>query len=106
MPNQQPKNLSEVIEEFEKTKFATGGGVAFECSDYEGMHVELKSFIRQVWSQALEYGASIIPPNEFLKVPTSKEDEEDELFNNARTEGENFGLGRARYALLEEAKKV
>ena len=31
--------------EFEKTKFAIGGGSSFECSDFEGMYVELKQFI-------------------------------------------------------------
>lgn len=33
--------------EFENTKFAKGGGLAFECSDYEGMYVELKDFIKK-----------------------------------------------------------
>lgn len=33
--------------EFENTKFAKGGGLAFECSDYEGMYIELKSFIKK-----------------------------------------------------------
>lgn len=33
------------LEEFEKTKFAKGGGYSFECSDYEGMYDDLKSFL-------------------------------------------------------------
>lgn len=40
--------------EFESTKFATGGGLAFECSDHEGMYVELKSFIHKAIAQSLQ----------------------------------------------------
>ncbi|TVL99548.1 MAG: hypothetical protein CV087_17465 [Candidatus Brocadia sp. WS118] len=34
-------------ERFKKTKFARGGGLSFECSDYEGIYEDLLSFIRQ-----------------------------------------------------------
>ena len=42
------KNLkSEILKSFEETKFAKGGGSCFECSDYEGMYVDLKSFLSE-----------------------------------------------------------
>lgn len=46
--------LTKKLEEFDKTKFATGGGSSFECSDYEGMYVELKSFLRTFYLEIIE----------------------------------------------------
>ena len=47
-----------IIGEFKGTKFAKEGGSCFECCDYEGMYVELKSFIlhfaRQIATEAIE----------------------------------------------------
>lgn len=41
-------NIQKIIQEreraFDETKFAKGGGSSFECSDYEDMYTELKSF--------------------------------------------------------------
>ena len=37
--------LDEQMKEFDETKFSKGGGACFECCDYEGMYMELKSFI-------------------------------------------------------------
>jgi hypothetical protein len=39
---------------FRKTAFAQGGGLAFECSDYDGMYLELVVFIAQEISRARE----------------------------------------------------
>lgn len=41
---------------FAKTKFAKGGGSSFECSDYEGMYADLKSFIAAELAKAREEG--------------------------------------------------
>lgn len=43
--------IEKFIEEFEKTRFAKDGGSAFECSDYEEMYIELKEFIKNMYSQ-------------------------------------------------------
>lgn len=46
--------IDTIEKEFKKTKFAKGGGVCFECCDYEGMYDDLLSFIRKLLSQARE----------------------------------------------------
>lgn len=49
-----PHTENDWEEEFKNTKFGKGGGLAFECSDFEGMYVELKDFIRQQRLKAQE----------------------------------------------------
>ena len=39
------------VERYENTKFSKGGGLSFECSDFEGMYVELKENLRQSYLQ-------------------------------------------------------
>ena len=39
--------------QFDETKFAKGGGCCFECCDYEGMYLDLKSFIASQRQQAV-----------------------------------------------------
>lgn len=41
-------------ERFAETKFAKEGGSCFECCDYEGMYVDLKSFLKQEIADALD----------------------------------------------------
>ena len=43
-----------IKEDFKKTKFAMGGGLSFECSDYEGMYDDLLSFIRYFSQELIE----------------------------------------------------
>jgi len=40
--------------EFRNTKFAKGGGLCFECCDYEGMWDDLEDFIRSYTRTLLE----------------------------------------------------
>lgn len=42
-----PDAWADIEEEFNKTKFAKGGGSSFECSDYEGMDTELRAFLKK-----------------------------------------------------------
>ena len=37
----------DTLKEFENTKFAKGGGSSFECSDFEGMYIDMQDFITQ-----------------------------------------------------------
>lgn len=57
-------HIAEFEKEFETTKFATGGGSSFECSDFEGMYVDLKSFFSSSLRSAIEEALKECrPPN-------------------------------------------
>jgi hypothetical protein len=75
--------LDELMEEFDKTKFATGGGSSFECSDYEGKYIELKDFIKSQIAKAC---------NKALLAVNVRDDElydfsDDGLFDFSETSG-------------------
>ena len=56
--------IDEANKEFEDTKFAKGGGSSFECSDYEGMYDDLKSFLTQQITIAVEEALESVVPEE------------------------------------------
>lgn len=88
------------MEEFEDTKFATGGGVAFECSDYEGMHVELRAFLRSSMASLLCYMAERMPEHE-EGYPDPYSEETDNS-----SDGFNRAIDDCRTLLIEEARKI
>jgi len=48
------KSISEILKEFDNTKFVKYGGSCFECCDYEGMYLDLQQFIRQQLEELLD----------------------------------------------------
>lgn len=47
-----PEVVKDWEDRFRETKFAKGGGLSFECSDYEGMYTDLLDFIASELSKA------------------------------------------------------
>ena len=46
--------IQDIINKFDETKFAKEGGSCFECCDYEGMYLDLKSFLHSEIEKLLE----------------------------------------------------
>lgn len=94
-------NYDKYIKIFEATKFAKGGGLAFECSDYEGMYKELQAIfivaiadrdkfwkkkIKEIYTHEINYWKDI-----FDNRPKDRDLESDNIAQNfARIEIERL----------------
>ena len=88
-----------IIEEFKGTKFAKEGGSCFECCDYEGMYVELKSFILHFASQIATEAI------EAVKVDKKLEKTLIHTSNYPRVLMEEAGFNSAILEMEQKAKK-
>ncbi len=93
-------------EEFENTKFGKGGGSAFECSDYEGMYLDLKSFIRTLIAKERESVNQIWLTREEAYTAGMSAGREDEAVkcweHDKKARAEGYKEGRASYSKFED----